>query len=74
VLTDYVAYLAAQQNGAMVARSALPDAPVLPADGRRISGDLFDWLRAWLSAELRRLADDLEPAPHSGIPMTMPRR
>jgi hypothetical protein len=74
VLSDYVAYLAVQQNGADVARSALPHAPIQPADGRRISGDPFDRLRAWLGAELRRLADDLEPSSHSGIPMSMPRR
>lgn len=74
MISDYVAYLAAQRIEEAVARSALSDTPVQPADAVAISADRFGWLRAWLGAERRRLADRLQQDPCSSAPVAMPRR
>jgi hypothetical protein len=52
---DYIAYLAAQQTGVSLSRSALPDAPV--ATGARPRR-----LRRRTASALNRLAERIQPA------------
>jgi hypothetical protein len=73
VLADYVAYLAAQRTDAAPARGALADAPVHSDAGAPQSAVRVAQLRARLGADLRRLADRLEPAQRPGAPLGMPR-
>jgi hypothetical protein len=61
MISEYISYLAAQRSVEHLAGSALPNAPVeasraIPASGRR-----FVAFRQWLSTDIRRLADWLEP-------------
>ena len=60
---EYVAYLAAQRCEEMIARGALPDAPVQEADRPQSTRARLVAVRTWVSADLRRLADRLDPAP-----------
>jgi hypothetical protein len=74
VFPEYVAYLAAQRIEEAVARSALPSAPMQLADESRESAARLGGLRTWLGADLRRLADRLEPAPPRSVPAAAQRR
>jgi hypothetical protein len=53
---DYIAYLAAQQTGVDLSRSALPDAPVATIATRPRG------LRRRTASALYRLADRIQPA------------
>jgi hypothetical protein len=73
VLFEYIGYLAAQQGASSIARSALPDAPVVPSGGQRVLADRLTPCRCWLSGELRRLADRLAPEVQPNTPLALPR-
>jgi len=73
VLSEYVGYLVAQQQGRTNASSALPNAPVVPADERHIPAARLVPFRALLSGELRHLADRLEPAPRPNVSLALQR-
>jgi len=63
VIPEYVAYLAAQRNEEAAARNATPNAPVQPEVRAEAPGARLVGIRARLCADLRRLADSLEPTP-----------
>ncbi len=61
-MLDYrIVYLISRQQTAALARSALPDAPTLPAE------DVPVGVRVRFAATLRRWADALAPADGLGI-------
>ena len=57
-MLDYIAYLAAQQTGVSLSRSALPDAPVDPV----ATGPRPRRLRRRTASALYRLAERIQPA------------
>jgi hypothetical protein len=67
-MIDFVAYLAAQEQTGIVAREALPDAPVVPTPEPVSRRAPYVRLRQRVSLTLRRLADLVEPLPESGRP------
>jgi hypothetical protein len=71
VLSEYIGYLAAQQQGTIAATSARPDAPVVPDVKWRVSVAWLAPWRAWLCAALHRIADRLEPYPRPSAPVAL---
>jgi hypothetical protein len=62
MIPEYVAYIAARHRSEWNALSARAVAPVQPEDRGRRPAALLVPLRSWLSTDLRRLADRLDPA------------
>jgi hypothetical protein len=62
-MLDYIAYLEAQRQVRELARSARPDAPIVPEPALGGSRPL----RRGTAAALHRLAERLEPAPRASV-------
>ena len=62
MIPEYVAYIAARRQSEWNALSARAYAPVQPDDQVRRSAGMLASVRSWLSTDLRRLADRLDPA------------
>ncbi len=67
MIPEIVAFVSARRLEEFHTRSALPDSPIQP-DGRTGSpGQRFAVLRMLVCADLRRLADRIEPAPRRSL-------
>ena len=72
-MLDFVAILSAAQETARLANEARPDAPLRP-DPIAARPDRGFMTRQRLSLTLRRLADQIEPAPECRTPAIAQRR
>jgi hypothetical protein len=64
VVPEYAVYLAALCCEERFDRHALSDTSPEPDGAVQPLADRFDWLRAGISSDLRRLADRLDPVRH----------
>lgn len=64
MVPEYMAYLSAQRSQETFVRYALSDSSLETTGVVPPPADRFGRLRAGISADLRRLADRLDPGPH----------